>query len=64
MSNAGSRRVPFLDLKAAYRELIRHYERPVYRLSYALTRSHDEATALAVETFRRGLAEITRMPEG
>jgi RNA polymerase sigma-70 factor, ECF subfamily len=50
--------------REAYRELIRHYERPVYRLSYALTRSHDEATALAVETFARGLAEITRIPEG
>lgn len=50
--------------REAYRELIRHYERPVYRLAYALTRSHDEATALAVETFARGLAEITRVPEG
>lgn len=50
--------------REAYRELIRHYERPVYRLAFALTRSHDEATALAVETFTRGLAEISRFPEG
>jgi RNA polymerase sigma-70 factor (ECF subfamily) len=50
--------------REAYRQLIRHYERPVYRLAYALTRNHDEATALAVETFARGLAEITRLPEG
>jgi RNA polymerase sigma-70 factor (ECF subfamily) len=48
----------------AYRELIRMYERPVYRLAYALTRVHDEAAALAVETFSRGLAEISRLPEG
>jgi RNA polymerase sigma-70 factor (ECF subfamily) len=50
--------------REAYRQLIHHYERPVYRLAYALTRNHDEATALAVETFDRGLAEITRLPEG
>lgn len=50
--------------REAYRELIRHYERSVYRLAYALTRSHDEASALAVETFTRGLAEIGRLPEG
>jgi len=50
--------------REAYRQLIRHYERPVYRLAYALTRNHDEAAALAVETFARGLAEITRLPEG
>lgn len=50
--------------REAYRELVRHYERPVYRLAYALTRSHDEATALAVETFTRGLGEISRFPEG
>jgi len=50
--------------REAYRQLIRHYERPVYRLAYALTRNHDEATALAIETFTRGLAEISRLPEG
>lgn len=50
--------------REAYRELIRQYERPVYRLAYALTRDHEEASALAVETFTRGLAEIGRLPEG
>jgi len=50
--------------REAYRELIRHHERPVYRLAYALTRSHDEAAALAAETFARGLSEIGRLPEG
>lgn len=50
--------------REAYRELIRHYERPVYRLAYALTRDHEEAAALAVETFERGLSEIGRLPEG
>src|SRR5512138_2726562 len=50
--------------REAYRELIRQYERPVYRLAYALTRDHEEASALAVETFARGLAEIGRLPEG
>lgn len=50
--------------REAYRTLVRHYERPVYRLAYALTRNHEEATALAVETFTRGLADIGRLPEG
>ena len=50
--------------REAYRELIRQYERPVYRLAYALTRDHEEASALAVETFTRGLAEIGRLPDG
>jgi len=50
--------------REAYRELIRHYQRPVYRLCYALTRSHEEASTLAAETFGRGLAEIERLPEG
>lgn len=50
--------------REAYRDLIRHYQRPVYRLCFALTRNHDEATALAIETFTRGLAEIERLPEG
>src|SRR5215217_788226 len=50
--------------REAYRALVRHYERPMYRLSYALTRRHDEAATLAIEAFRRGLAEIARLPEG
>jgi RNA polymerase sigma-70 factor (ECF subfamily) len=48
----------------AYRELIEHYERSVYRLAYALTRHHDDAASLAIETFVRGWAEIGRLPNG
>lgn len=50
--------------REAYRQLVRHYQGPVYRLAYALTRNHDDATALAVETFGRGLTEIGRLPAG
>jgi RNA polymerase sigma-70 factor (ECF subfamily) len=48
----------------SYRELVRHYERPVYRLAYALTRRHEDAAELAVETFTRGHAEIGRLADG
>ena len=48
----------------AYRELVRHYERPVYRLAYALTRRHEDAAELAFDTFLRGQAEIARLAEG
>jgi RNA polymerase sigma-70 factor (ECF subfamily) len=49
---------------SSYRELVEHYQRPVYRLAYALTRHHDDATSLATETFVRGWAEIARLPKG
>jgi len=48
----------------AYRKLVRQYERPVYRLAYALTRRHEDAAELAVETFTRGHAEIGRLADG
>ena len=48
----------------AYRELVRHYERPVYRLAFALTRRHEDAADLATDTFLRGQAEIARLAEG
>lgn len=50
--------------REAYRDLVGHYARPVYRLAYALTRDHDVAATLARETFERGLSEIGRLPEG
>jgi RNA polymerase sigma-70 factor (ECF subfamily) len=49
---------------SSYRELIVHYQRPLYRLAYALTRHHDDASSLATETFVRGWAEIGRLPKG
>lgn len=61
---AGLVRAAQLGDRDGYRELIRHYQRPVYRLAFTLTRNHDEAVTLAVETFARGLAEIGRLPEG
>jgi RNA polymerase sigma-70 factor (ECF subfamily) len=50
--------------RESYRELVRHYGRPVYRLAYALTRHHGDAATLASETFGRGLSEIARLPSG
>jgi RNA polymerase sigma-70 factor (ECF subfamily) len=50
--------------REAYADLIRHYQRPLYRLSFALTRNHDDAVALAVESFRRARAELARLPDG
>jgi len=61
---AGLIRQSQLGDREAFRELVLHYQRPVYRLAYALTRNPKEASSLAAETFSRGRAEISRLPEG
>jgi RNA polymerase sigma-70 factor (ECF subfamily) len=50
--------------RESFRELITHYERPVYRLAYALTREHERATELAHDSFSRAWSGLKGMPEG
>ena len=47
----------------SYLELVRHYQEPVYRLAYALTRNPEDASTLARETFVRGWKGIGTYPE-
>ena len=46
------------------RGLIRHYQRPLYRMAFAMTRSQEEATALSVESLVKARSEIARLVEG
>lgn len=48
----------------AYLDLVRHYERPVYRLAYAMARNETAAASLAQATFVRAWKEIRDFPEG
>ena len=48
----------------AFAALIRHYQRPLYRLAFALTHNHDDAVALSVESFKRARADLARLPDG
>jgi DNA-directed RNA polymerase specialized sigma24 family protein len=47
----------------SFLELVRHYQRPVYQLAYAMTRDANDATALAQETFARAGKGIKDLPE-
>lgn len=47
----------------AFLELVRHYQRPVYRLAFAMTRDADHAASLAQETFVRAGKGIKDLPE-
>jgi len=48
----------------AYLDLVRHYQRPVYRLAYAMARDESAAAVLAQNTFVRAWKEIRDFPEG
>jgi RNA polymerase sigma-70 factor, ECF subfamily len=48
----------------AYLDLVRHYQRPVYRLAYAMARNESAAASLAQATFVRAWKEIRDFPEG
>jgi len=48
----------------AYLDLVRHYQRPVYRLAYAMARNENAAASLAQATFVRAWKEIRDFPEG
>jgi len=49
---------------AAFLNLVRHYQRPAYRVAYAMTRQERAAANLAHETFVRAWKEIRDFPEG
>lgn len=50
--------------RASYLELVEHYERPLYRLTYALTRHDDDAVDLARESLIHGWKNIRHLPVG
>jgi RNA polymerase sigma-70 factor, ECF subfamily len=49
---------------AAFTEIVRHFQRPVYRVAYALTRNASDADDLAQETFVRAYQAIGRFRAG
>lgn len=50
--------------QAAFAEIVRRYQRPVYRLAYALTRNASDADDLAQETFVRAYRALGRFHVG
>jgi RNA polymerase sigma-70 factor (ECF subfamily) len=76
--NAVQRRTPILDPgeeatlvraaqggdAAAFTALVRHFQRPVYRIAYGLTRNAADADDLAQETFVRAFQAIGRFRVG
>jgi RNA polymerase sigma-70 factor, ECF subfamily len=49
---------------AAFTEIVRHFQRPIYRVAYALTRNASDADDLAQETFVRAYQAIGRFRAG
>jgi len=49
---------------AAFTEIVRHFQRPIYRVAYALTRNAADADDLAQETFVRAYQAIGRFRVG
>jgi RNA polymerase sigma-70 factor (ECF subfamily) len=50
--------------EAAFAEIVRHFQRAVYRVAYALTRNASDADDLAQETFVRAYQAIGRFRVG
>jgi RNA polymerase sigma-70 factor (ECF subfamily) len=50
--------------REAFLTLVSHYERPLYRLAFALVRERHEASVLAREAFERAWAGMRTLPEG
>jgi RNA polymerase sigma-70 factor, ECF subfamily len=50
--------------EAAFAEIVRQFQRPVYRVAYALTRNASDADDLAQETFVRAYQAIGRFRAG
>lgn len=46
--------------QAAFAEIVRHFQRPIYRVAYALTRNASDADDLGQETFVRAYQAIGR----
>jgi len=49
---------------ASFLELARHYQRPLYRLLYAMTRREEGALTLTEEALAHAWAEIREFPSG
>src|SRR3989442_12502695 len=49
---------------AAFTEIVRRYQRAVYRVAYALTRNASDADDLAQETFVRAYQALGRFRQG
>lgn len=49
---------------AAFAEIVRHFQRPIYRIAWGLTRSPSDADDLAQETFVRAYQAIGRFRAG
>ena len=47
----------------SFLELVRHYQRPVYQLAYAMTRDGEDAALLAQESFVRAGKGLKDLPE-
>ena len=76
--NPAERRTPILDPgeeaalvrsaqggdAAAFTAIVRHFQRPVYRIAYGLTRNAADADDLAQETFMRAYQAIGRFRAG
>ena len=50
--------------RQAFLALVDHYQRPLYRLAFALTRRRDDAATITRESFTRAWAGIHGIPEG
>lgn len=50
--------------REAFLSLVAHYERPLYRLAYALVRERNEAAVLTRDAFERAWAGMRTLPEG
>jgi DNA-directed RNA polymerase specialized sigma24 family protein len=48
----------------AFLSLARHYQRPLYRLAFALSHDTEEAASLTAETFARAWAVMREYPTG
>ena len=50
--------------REAFLTLTRHYQRPLYRLAFAMTRSEEDAAALVREAFTRAWNNLPEYPSG
>lgn len=50
--------------RAAFLSLVRHYQKPLYRLAFALSQDTEEAAALTAETFARAWVVMREYPTG
>lgn len=49
---------------AAFLTLVRHYQEPLYRLVYAMTRDQEDAAGLVQEAFSRAWKRMSEYPAG